>query len=100
MEQINNKVERYINLSKKFSKTGQEIFGLAYESNTGVCTSVLDFTAVYSQQQSVVVKEKTRAEKIREAAETQAKLAEYYDEYLQLQKELSDYFTSLNKLTK
>ena len=96
MEQINNKVARYIHLSKKFSKTGQEIFGSAYESNTGGCISL---TTRYSQQQDIVVKEKTFAEKIREAAETQAKLAEDYDEYLQLQKDLGNYFSSLNKLT-
>ena len=53
----------------------------------------------YTTQQETV-KEKSRAEKIREQSEIKAKLAEDYDEYLQLQKELGDYFTSLNKLTK
>ena len=100
MEQIINKVERYIQLSKKFQKAEVDIFGNSDNSNILIGTTIEYTLTGYSQQQNVVIKEKTRAEKIRETAEIIAKLAEDYDEYLQLQKDLGDYFSSLNKLTK
>lgn len=98
MEKVNKKVERYIQLSKHFEKSSEEIFGKETLSN--VITFSEGFlgcgrTISYSEAS----KEKSRAEKIREQSEIKAKIAEDYDEYLQLQKELGDYFTSLNKLT-
>lgn len=105
MEKVNKKVERYIQLSKQFEKTSKDIFGEEINSNfifTGSSVyhgiSNYDISTGYTQHQESV-KEKSRAEKIREQSEIKAKLAEDYDEYLQLQKELGDYFTSLNKLT-
>ena len=105
MEKVNKKVERYIQLSKQFNKTSEDIFGKEVNSNfnfTGSSVyhgvSINDISTGYTQHQESV-KEKSRAEKIREQSEIKAKIAEDYDEYLQLQKELGDYFTSLNKLT-
>jgi len=105
MEQINKKVERYIKLSKQFGKTSIDIFGKESDSSSdiilGYTTSTASYINAIGQDYSnkEVLIDKSRAEKIREAAEIKAKLAEDYDEYLQLQKELGDYFTSLNKLT-
>lgn len=101
MEKVNKKVERYIQLSKQFEKSSKDIFGEEVNNNyvfTGVCNGTFVTAVGYTTQQETV-KEKSRAEKIREQSEIKAKLAEDYDEYLQLQKELGDYFTSLNKLT-
>ena len=68
MEQISNKVERYIQLSKKFQKTAVDIFCSDCEPNTiSFMASGNCVTGYY--QQDVIVKEKTRAEKIRETAE-------------------------------
>ena len=105
MEQINKKVERYIYLSKQFGKSSSDIFeekvnSNAYEisvGNNNYLTATGGFTYEIRQEP---VEQKSRAEKIREQSEIKAKLAEDYDEYLQLQKELGNYFTSLNKLTK
>jgi len=98
MEQLNNKVERYIILSKQFQKPSSDIFGKESLQNISIgyttCEGSISYRVTTEQ-----VKEKSRAEKIRENAEIQAKLAEDYDEYLQLQKDLGNYYSSLNKLT-
>ena len=101
MEKVNKKVERYIQLSKQFQKSSNDIFGEEGTSRyTFTAVSGSDYLVAtgYTHHQESV-KEKSRAEKIREQSEIKAKIAEDYDEYLQLQKELGDYFTSLNKLT-
>ena len=106
MEKVNKKVDRYIQLSKQFEKTSSDIFGQEVNSNfilTGSSncngTNYYNIATGHIDHQEPV-KGKSRAEKIREQSEIKAKIAEDYDEYLQLQKELGDYFTSLNKLTK
>lgn len=101
MEQINKKVERYIQLSKYFERTSKDIFeeDSSRYPFTGVSGTVYLTATGEIQVNQTGVKEKSRAEKIREQSEIKAKIAEDYDEYLQLQKELGDYFTSLNKLT-
>ena len=106
MEKINKKVERYLQLSKQFEKTSLDIFGQEDDNNIYLTATVnVGYTGMYSINQSCIPgsqtteKQKSRAEKIVETAKLKAKVAEDYDEYLQLQKELGDYFTSLNKLT-
>ena len=97
MEKVNKKVERYIQLSKQFNKTSEDIFGK--EISNFLITSTSGVTYLSNTKDNETSQEKSRAEKIREQSEIKAKIAEDYDEYLQLQKELGDYFTSLNKLT-
>lgn len=98
MEKVNKKVERYIQLSKQFNKTSEDIFGK--EISNFLITSTSGVAYLSTTKDNETSQEKSRAEKIREQSEIKAKIAEDYDEYLQLQKELGDYFTSLNKLTK
>lgn len=105
MEKVNKKVERYIQLSKQFQKSSNDIFGEELSNYTFTAVSGSAYLATTAttgniEMRQEPVKGKSRAEKIREQSEIKAKLAEDYDEYQQLQKELGDYFTSLNKLTK
>ena len=97
MEKVNKKVERYIQLSKQFNKTSEDIFGK--EISNFLIASPSGVAYLSTTKDNEASQEKSRAEKIREQSEIKAKIAEDYDEYLQLQKELGDYFTSLNKLT-
>lgn len=99
-DKITIKVERYLELSKKFQKSSGDVFGNEGLPSYGVERDVFTWLGggnvdITTQEPK---KEKTRAEKILEGAQVKAKLADEYDEYLQLQKDLGDYFTSLNKL--
>jgi hypothetical protein len=99
MEQINKKIERYIILSKKFQKSTEGIFGEKYSThNVASAYWVSNPSFIDGRVQTETVIEKTRAEKILEEAKLKADLANEYDEYLKLQKDLGEYFTSLNKL--
>jgi hypothetical protein len=101
MSKIDNKVERYIILSKQFEKSSYDLFGADTNSNylISTCTSVILPTGSAQIGTIPLPTEKSRAEKILEKAQTDAKFAEDYEEYKTLQKELGEYFKALNKLT-
>lgn len=105
MEKLNTKVGRYIELSQKFQKSAEDIFGKESVNNNCITFNgnqsysvAQSGTGIYLNSQATETKPKTRAEKIREKGETEAKLAEDYDEYLKLQTELGNYFKALNKI--
>jgi hypothetical protein len=95
---LNTKVERYIELSIKFQKSVFDLFG---ESNdvsyiNGNTISFNNSTGAFYI--GTPITDKSRADKIREKAETEAKLAEEYDEYINLQRDLRQYYAALNKI--
>lgn len=99
-KEVQQKVERFIELSRQFTKSSVELFGY---SNEEVCSghgqmSLQDVCRAIGYSYMSEYKEPTRAEKIRKEAEEKAKLAEEYDEYIQLQTDLSKYFQALNNL--
>lgn len=101
---LNTKVERYIELSIKFQKSAEDLFGKESQSNyiihgeTTIYNSCNSATGYTSNNQNSTPPVKSRAEKIREKAETEAKLAEEYEEYIQLQRDLKQYYNALNKI--
>lgn len=105
MKEINKKVGRYIQLSKQFERSSLDIFGQEENSNliltgSSSCTGINYYNIATGHiDHQETVKGESRAEKIRKQSEIKAKLAEDYDEYLQLQKDLGDYFSLLNKIT-
>jgi len=91
-QEIQNKVERFIELSGKFSKAPEK-YSVDY-----VITGSGQLTFSSGINLDSVIKQVSAAEKIRAQAEREAKLCEEYDEYLELQKDLSQYFKTVNKL--
>jgi len=95
MEQINKKVQRFLELSLKFSKSAYDVF----PENSG--SSGIIYTTLNCGSSECQVKTSlSRAETIRANAEIEAQKAEEFDEYKTLQQELINYYTALNKLTK
>ena len=130
-EKIIKKVAKFLELSKKFSKsefdvvpqkkefsdaayatvtTGSGIQGMQVGSSFLNMPSQNSFDCFIEGRKLYVdksgnvkaedEKEVTRAEKIRVNAEAKADLLEEYYEYAELQKELSEYFNVLEKITK
>ncbi len=99
MEAINKKVERYLILSKQFQKSEKDVFGVEQINNLTINSGYISVGSSISTR-SEIPKEPSRAEKIWNQAYKDAKRASDWDEYLQLQKDLTDYYTSINKLNK
>jgi hypothetical protein len=115
-KKVFKQMKRYVELSSKFSKTSDQVFGKenndinfvsangSYTIGTTMQTSFnIDGRELYVDDNGVVkAKDKspvTRAEKIRAKAEQDAIFADEYDEYLSLGIKLQTYFSSLEKLT-
>lgn len=116
--QIQQKVHRFIELSKKFSLEAKDIFepiknysnniitlsGFSDGNTWSVSTNnSVDGREVYIDTDGIVKakddKPLSRAESILAEATIQAQLSNDFDEYIELQKDLEEYFTALNKLT-
>lgn len=113
---MEEKVKRFLELSKKFSKSAESVFGddrpkyntingCVYSNSIGYnITDSLSINGreIYIDSDGTVKakdnKELSRAEKIRAEAEIKATLAEEYDEYIKLQNDLSLYYAVLNNL--
>lgn len=86
---MEEKILRYLELSKLFEKNEhdifkeKEMFGVTYASG-----------GVYHEGQEL----KTRTQKAKEQAEKSIKLAEDWEEYKELQKNLINYYTAKQKL--
>jgi hypothetical protein len=119
-EKVFKQMKRYVELSSKFSKTSEQVFGKesnlnfvgagssltidgSYYGGTLQTSFNIDGRELYVDDSGVVkAKDKapvTRAEKIRAKAEQDAIVADEYDEYLSLRIKLQTYFSSLEKLT-
>lgn len=99
-KQIAKKVSRYLQLSRQFSKSASDLFGNQSNGCSGdymTLTGVSGGTIYYGDAEP---KEFTRAEKILERAQEEAKRADEFDEFLTLQNELTQYFNALLNLTK
>lgn len=100
MNEISRKIERYIDLSIKFQKSESELFkNLDYTLQvTGHITQNHSFGYIITNDNCS--SNKSRSQVIRDNAEKEALFAEEYDEYIDLQKNLKQYYNSLNKLEK
>lgn len=99
---IENKFERYLELSLKFKKEVKDIIHdipvirdhAVYITDNGYHT--LSNSCCDKEEEKVPP---TRSELILEKAKEQAELSDEYDEFLQLGRDLQDYFKATNKLT-
>lgn len=91
---MEEKILRYLELSKLFEKSEIDLFNnhptTSFQYSGGVTMSV---KMSYEEQET-----KPRAQVIRETAEKEAKLAEDWEEYKELQKNLINYYTAKQKL--
>jgi len=96
---MEEKFKRFLELSLKFTKNKREVLGDYPQSNNGLLFSnpSIGF-AVLNDTQSYKVAEKSTADLIREEAEKKAVLADEFEEYLELQKNLGEYFRITEKL--
>lgn len=105
------KFRRYLKLSIKFERYSQEIFQdiptksnnnnhcIVYSGDTiDVNVTGMSSGASFTSTESKNYKVETRAEKIMNAAKENAKLADEYDEYKQLQKELTQFLQAEKQL--
>jgi hypothetical protein len=109
------KFERFVELSKKFTRTEKELFedvdpklltlGTITMADVGAYGSMefhIDGRPLYVDKDGFVKARDeepiTRAEKMMVKAEMLAQLSDEYDEYIELQQNLTEYFKSLNKL--
>lgn len=96
---MDKKIERFLELSFKFSKNAYELFPEYSQPIYNTCTSE-NSDAVEFLLSAMQVKPLQRpvSEKIMIEARNKAELAEEFEEYIKLQKELQDYYQALNKL--
>lgn len=97
-KQILKKMKRYVELSKKFTTSKDELFGEYSQDNSTVTISMDGNSGnvwINSDEKS---KTPTRAERIMSDAKGLAKLSDEYDEYIELGAALSDLFKANDKL--
>lgn len=86
---MEEKVKRFIELSKEFTIDSSQIFEFIPQN----------FTLSYATNCcSNQVSRKTRLELLKENLEREASRAERFEEYLKLQADLSEYYNALEKL--
>jgi len=97
---MEEKFKRFLELSLRFTKTKSEVLGNYPQSNVGYIGSsgITDSFATLNFTDSYKAVEKSTADLIREEAEKRAVLADEFEEYLELQKNLGEYFRITEKL--
>lgn len=93
---MEEKIKRFITLSKEFTIEVGEIF--EYQPQYGTLTFNSSGTLSTSCCTSNQVASKTRLEVLKENAEKEVSRAERFEEYLKLQADLSEYYNALEKL--
>ena len=99
--EIQKKVQRFVELSKKFTVGAEEIFETDVKNAVSLRTYSSGILSSDGSAYTFTIsdeKEPTRLEKFKEENDRKVKLAEEYEEYLTLQENLSDYFKSVKNL--
>lgn len=95
---MENKIKRFIELSKEFIVNGKEIYknlsGNPYEGNISINTNSSAMGGCCSTQ----TVSKTQLETFEENATKMVEKAKRFEEYLTLQTDLSNYYNALTKL--
>lgn len=102
---MEEKFKRFLELSNKFTKSQEDVLGkdVPYTINRDI--TINGYSVLSSKPQIATIlssneKIKTTSELILESAKEKAQLADEYDEYLKLQKDLQEYFKAVDKLNK
>ena len=95
--EIQKKVERFVELSKQFSKREDELFDKVVTDSIRLSPMGYGSNIYVEDEPDKVIK--TRSEVILEEAIEIATRSDDFDEYIRLQVDLSEYFKINNKLT-
>ncbi len=99
---INEKIKRFVLLSKEFTVSSEEIyegFSPTFSGNLTFNSSCSSSNIYYTSSVNTEIP-KTKLEQYKENLEEKINIAERYEEFLELQIELSTYFDSMEKLIK
>lgn len=91
---MENKILRFLELSKEFTIDSKEIFEYQQQNDFGIGGH--GYITITSQSKQL--NSKTRLELLKEKTEKEVSRAERFEEYLQLQTDLLEYYQALNKL--
>jgi hypothetical protein len=91
---MKSKILRFLELSKEFTIDSEEIF--TYQPQNNFIISGHGYGTINSQSEQL--NSKTRLELLKEKSEKEVSKAERFEEYLQLQTDLLEYYQALNKL--
>jgi len=102
---MEDKVKRFVELSIKFTKKAEDLFNSPNTDITSVSGTLMNYTGAamnytgtLSADSSQNFVEKSRSEKMQEQTDGLKLLSDEYDEYLHLQKNLLNYYKSLENL--
>lgn len=93
---MENKIKRFIELSKEFTVKSDDVYGNFMPSTYTLGVPNMGGCYVVAQTQSI--KAPTILEQFTKAQQDKVEKAERYEEYLTLQTDLSDYYNALTKL--
>lgn len=94
---MENKIKRFIELSKEFTVKSDEVYS-NFNPNAGFATINNGGLYYTIDAQAQNIKLPTRIEQFTKAQQDKVEKAERYEEYLTLQADLSNYYNALTKL--
>src|SRR6187402_487064 len=96
---VEKQVKRFVELSLEFSASSEEAYGgFSYVYGTNISIGYINGnTACISNQYSTVA-QKSKLEQYKDKLGEDASRAERYEEFIALQKNLKNYFDSLEKI--
>lgn len=101
---MENKIKRFIELSKEFTKTAEEVyegfeaFSIGYMHISGTNSFSISGTGDISNNGSYSQITESKAEQFEKSQLEKINKVKRYEEYLELQTSLSEYYNALNKL--
>lgn len=100
MKEIEKSVARFVELSKEFTIDGDEVYE-GFETKIGNSPYIIPTTGsgtVYIGVQLQYGNVPSKVEQYEKALKEKVEKAKRFEEYLELQKTLTEYFNSVNKL--
>ncbi len=99
MEKLNEKLQRFLELSKEFTVGSREVYG-DFNQNIGFTSigSGFNGTLYMAEAAQTIKKEPTKLEQFEIAQKEKIEKAKRFEEYRELQTDLSNYYSALNKI--
>lgn len=97
MEKLNEKLQRYLELSREFTVSSDKVYD-GFQTNYSTFYSSGSVIHGISVMYDPKEKTPTKLEQFEIAQKEKIEKAKRFEEYLQLQTDLSNYYTALNKI--
>lgn len=95
---MEEKIKRFVELSVEFTISSDVIYPTGYNNNTFSISA--GSGCIVTGLQSTFTKEPTRLERFEKFSADKVEKAKRYEEYLELQKDLAEYYKIVDKLNK